>query len=95
MRARAIPPEALDLLLHLPLKQSKQGYFEQVRERFLVDPARSFVCGDEHQNYTAALAAGMHPIIVSSGFGNRTRLTRKSGVSEVLISSSPAVSAGV
>jgi phosphoglycolate phosphatase len=86
---QGIPPEALDFLIHLPLKQSKQGYFEQVRERFLVNPARSFVCGDEHKDYTAAVAAAMHPMIVSYGFENHTRLTQKFGVPEVLISNSP------
>jgi len=87
---QGIPPESLDFLIHLPLKQSKQGYFEQVRERFMVNPARCFVCGDEHKDYTAAVAAGMHPMIVSYGFEDHARLAQKFGVPEVLISDSPA-----
>lgn len=84
-----IDPKALDFLLHLPLKQNKQRLFEAVRERFRVNPARCLVCGDEHKDYSAALVAGMHPMIVSYGFENHARLTQKFEVPEVLISGSP------
>lgn len=84
-----ISPEAFDFLLHVPLKQDKRGYFERVRGRFHANPARSYVCGDEHKDYSAALGAGMHPMIVSYGFENLARLTRKFEVPEVVISTSP------
>jgi len=85
-----VDPKALDFLMHLPLKQNKQGLFEAVRQRFRVNPARCLVCGDEHKDYSAALAAGMHPMIVSYGFENHARLTQKFEVPEVLISGSPS-----
>lgn len=84
-----VAPKSMDFLMHLPLKQGKQKLFDAVRRRFRVNPARCLVCGDEHKDYTAALASGMHPTIVSYGFENHARLSEKFEVPEVLICGTP------
>jgi phosphoglycolate phosphatase len=60
-----------------------------VRERLGINPARAYACGDEHTDYAAALAAGMHPFIVSYGFEDLSRLTRKFSIPEEVISQTP------
>jgi len=81
--------QSFDFLLHLPLKESKGGSFEWVRSRYQVNPARCYVCGDEHKDYLAAVGAGMHPFIASYGFENYARLARKYEVPEAVISETP------
>ena len=81
--------ERLDFLIHLPLKQDKRDSFAWLRERFTINPARSYVCGDEHKDYLAAVAAGMHPLIASYGFENHERLTRKFEVPPVVVLPTP------
>lgn len=78
-----------DFLIHLPLKQDKLPAFQELRLRYRVNPARAYVCGDEHKDYRAAVGAGMHPLVVSYGFENHDRLTRKFAIPEAVISSSP------
>lgn len=82
--------DRFDFLIHLPLKQSKLASFDEVRTRYAINPACAFVCGDEHKDYRAAIGAGMHPLIVSYGFENRDRLTRRFEVPEAVISDTPA-----
>lgn len=84
-----VDSKRFDFLHHLPLKESKAGSFEWVRARFKVNPARSFVCGDEHKDYRAAVSTGMHPFIVSYGFENHDRLAKKYEVPEAVISATP------
>ena len=79
----------LDALHYVPLRQEKTPYFKITRERFDINPARAYACGDEHKDYAAAQAAGMHPFIVSYGFENFARLTRKFGIPEEVISLDP------
>lgn len=79
----------LDVLHSLPLRQDKTPYFRDARLRLGLNPARCFVCGDEHRDFTAAVAAGMHPFIVSYGFESHVRLTRKYEVPEELVSATP------
>lgn len=80
----------LDFLHHIPLKQTKVQAFRDLRDHFDVNPALSYVCGDEHKDYDAALAAGMHPLIVSYGFEDHQRLVEKFSVPDVLIARTPA-----
>ncbi len=80
----------LDFLHHIPLRDDKTPYFRTVRDRLGVNPARAFACGDEHKDFAAAIGAGMHPFIVSYGFENFARLTRKFAIPEEVISQSPA-----
>ena len=70
----------LDFMHYLPLREEKTLYFQAAREQLDINPARAFACGDEHRDYAAALAAGMHPFIVSSGFESHSRLTLKFGI---------------
>lgn len=82
--------ERFDFLHYVPLRQDKTAYFRIALERFRINPARAYACGDENNDYVAALASGMHPFIVSYGFENYARLTRKFAIPTVLISASPA-----
>jgi phosphoglycolate phosphatase len=84
-----IDPDALDFVTHVPLGQEKTSAFRAARKRFDINPARSFACGDEHKDFTAAMSAGMHSFMVSYGFEDFTRLTRKFAVPEDLISRTP------
>ncbi len=78
-----------DFLACIPLGQSKLPSFRSVRERFGINPAHAFVCGDEHKDYAAATGAGMHPLIVSYGFEGFERLTTKFDVPPEVVSRSP------
>jgi phosphoglycolate phosphatase len=79
----------LDFLHYVPLRQDKTPYFKAARERLDINPARAFACGDEHKDYSAAQAAGMHPFIVAYGFENLVRLTRKFAIPAEVISPTP------
>ncbi|MDP2787551.1 MAG: HAD hydrolase-like protein [Pseudomonadota bacterium] len=79
----------LDFLHHIPLREEKTPYFRAARERLGINPARTYACGDEHKDFTAAIASGMHPFIVAYGFENFARLTRKFAIPEEVISQSP------
>lgn len=73
----------------VPLGQEKKEAFRDARKKFDINPARSFACGDEHKDYRSAIGAGMHPLIVSYGFEDFTRLTKKFDVPEEVISRTP------
>jgi phosphoglycolate phosphatase len=85
-----IDVDGLDFLEHVPLDEDKTGAFRRVRERFCINPARAYACGDEKKDFFAARATGMHPFMVSYGFEDFDRLTRRIGVPEELISPTPA-----
>jgi len=78
-----------DFLVHVPLEEKKTLHFRAVREQFGVNPARASVCGDENKDYVAAINTGMHPYMVSYGFENYLRLTKKFEIPEELISRTP------
>ncbi|WP_434514417.1 HAD family hydrolase [Dechloromonas sp. ARDL1] len=80
----------LDFLRCIPLGEGKAGHFRSLRQGFGINPARAFACGDEYQDYAAALNAGLHPLIVSYGFEDHTRLTDDFDVLEDIISRTPA-----
>ena len=75
----------LDFLTHIPLSEKKTKYFRTIRERFMVNPARAYICGDEHKDFMAAVNTGMHPFMVSYGFEDHDRLTTKFEVPDELI----------
>jgi len=79
----------LDYWEHVPLGQSKTDAFKAARERFGINPARAFVCGDESKDYSSAIAAGMHPLIASYGFESFERLTERHEVPVEVIAQSP------
>ena len=79
----------LDYLAYIPLSKEKTYHFKAAREEFDINPARAYACGDEHKDYEAAIAAGMHPFIVSYGFEDSRRLTKKFHIPEEVIANSP------
>ena len=79
----------LDFVVHVPLGHDKTTAFRAIREKHDINPARSFACGDEHQDFASAMAAGMHCFMVSYGFEAYTRLTRKFDVPTDIISRTP------
>ena len=81
----------LDFVEYLPLSQEKGPQFKAIRERLDVNPARAFACGDEHRDYAAAIAAGMHPFIVAYGFESFERLSKKYAIPDFLISRTPNI----
>lgn len=80
----------LDFLVHIPLKEKKTAQFRAMRERFGINPARAFICGDEHKDFAAAVNTGMHPFMVSYGFEDHDRLTNKFEIPQELISRTSA-----
>ena len=75
----------LDFMVHIALSEKKNIQFRLARERFDVNPARSYICGDEHKDYLAAIKTGMHPFMVSYGFEDHQKLTTKYDVPDELI----------
>jgi phosphoglycolate phosphatase len=76
----------LDFLTHIPLSEKKTSQFRVIRERFMINPARAAICGDEHKDFMAAVGTGMHPFMVSYGFEDHDRLTTKFDIPDELIS---------
>lgn len=85
-----VDADGLDFLVHVPLDEDKTDAFRRVRERFNINPARAYACGDEKKDFVAARSTGMHPFMVSYGFEDFQRLTRRIGVPAELISPTPA-----
>ena len=81
--------DAFDVAVHVPLGEEKTNALRSVRKSFAINPARSYACGDEHKDFTSAIAAGMHAFIGSYGFEDHTRLTKKFKVPEEVISRTP------
>ncbi len=79
---------AFDFLIRIPLSQDKTSAFRATRERFQINPARAYICGDEHKDFLAAIGSGMHPFMVSYGFEDYKRLVKKFDVPEEVISRS-------
>ncbi len=88
-RRHGIDTDALDFLVTVPLSDAKTAHFRAVRERLGINPARAYVCGDEHKDFLAAVRTGMHPFIVSYGFEDHRRLTERFDVPEEVISRTP------
>ncbi len=84
-----IEPDLLDFLVHLPLGGDKIGYFRQLRERYEINPACGYACGDEAKDFRAAVGAGLHPFMVSYGFEDYDRLTNKHEVPPEIIARTP------
>jgi phosphoglycolate phosphatase len=84
-----LEPDLLDFLVHLPLSEDKVGYFRQLLQRFEINPARAYACGDEAKDFQAAVGTGMHPFMVSYGFEDYDRLTIKHAVPAEIIARTP------
>ena len=79
----------LDFLVHIPLREKKTDTFRKLREKYKINPALCYVCGDEYKDYLSAISTGMHPFIVSYGFESIERLTEKYEIPPEIISDSP------
>lgn len=90
LRRHDIDLDDLDYMAHVPMGVEKVGFFRAAREKFDINPARSYACGDENTDFVAAIASGMHPFIVSYGFEDHKRLTQKFNIPEEVISRTPA-----
>ena len=84
-----IDMDGMDFVVHIPLSEQKTDQFRLARKRFDINPARAYVCGDEHKDFLAAIGAGMHPFMVSYGFEDHDRLTSKFDVPDEVISRTP------
>lgn len=81
--------DALDFLIHIPLKEKKTAVFKKLRDEHKVNPLLCYVCGDEYKDYLSAIESGMNPIIASYGFENFDRLTKKFEIPEEIITDRP------
>ncbi len=79
-----------DYLACIPLNEDKSSHFRRIRECLAINPARTYTCGDEYSDYTAAIGAGIYPFVVAYGFEDAERLTKGFGVPYEVISTSPA-----
>ncbi len=85
-----IDVDALDFFDHVPLGEQKTAQFRSTRERFGINPACAYICGDEYKDFQAAINTGMHPFMVSYGFEDHERLTEKFLVPDEVIARTPA-----
>jgi len=85
-RRHDIDVNELDFLIHVPLSEKKTAQFRLTRKHFDINPACSYVCGDDHRDFHAAVYSGMHPFMVSYGFEDYDRLTAKYDVPDEVIS---------
>ena len=89
-RRHDVDLDALDFFVHIPVREEKSVQFRAAREKFNINPARSYICGDEEKDFLAAIQAGMHPFMVSYGFESHKRLTKKFNIPEEIISQTSA-----
>lgn len=89
LRRHDIDADGLDFLVHIQLSQEKTACFKAARAERDINPARAFICGDEYKDYVAAIDSGMHPFMVSYGFEDLKRLTKKFNVPDEIISRTP------
>lgn len=85
---------ALDFLRCIPLGEGKAPHFRALRDFLGINPARAYACGDEHRDYTAALAAGMHAMIAAYGFEAQVRLVEDFAIPAELVATTPSELAG-
>ena len=84
-----IDPDGLAFLSCIDLGEDKTTSFRATREALAINPSRSFACGDEFRDYAAAVAAGMHPLVVSYGFEDYKRLVDNYSIPIEVISRTP------
>ena len=89
LERHGIVADQLDFIHCIPLGDEKTPQFRAVRERFGINPARAFACGDEYRDYAAAIETGMHPLIASYGFEDHARLTDDYNVPAEVIARTP------
>jgi phosphoglycolate phosphatase len=85
-----IDTDEFDYFACISLKEDKTDFMKRARQLFEINPACSYACGDEFSDYQAAISSGMYPFVVSYGFEDNARLTKKFNVPSEVISASPA-----
>jgi len=90
LRRYDIDLEQLDFFRSIPLSEEKLNQFRSIRDLFSINPALSYVCGDEYLDYAAAIGAGMNALIASYGFEDFTKLCADFGIPREVIVESPA-----
>ena len=88
-RRHGIDTREFDFLICLPLREDKTLHFRRTRERYAINPARAYACGDEYGDYRAAIGAAMCPFVVAYGAEDRLRLKNAFDVPEECIVPSP------
>lgn len=88
-RRHDIDTAAFDYIACISLREDKAGPLRAARLEFDINPARAYACGDEHRDYAAALACGVHPFIASYGFEDADRLIGDFGVPAEVVADSP------
>lgn len=89
LRRNGIDSDGMDFLGCIPLNEDKTDHFRAIRERYSINPSRSYACGDEYRDYAAAIGSGIVPFVVSYGFEDHERLVSNYGIPEEVISRSP------
>lgn len=89
LQRHGIAPEQLDFLHCIPLGESKAEQFRAIRTKLDINPARSYTCGDEYRDYSAAIEAGLHPLVVAYGFEDYQRLSDDFNIPVELIARTP------
>ena len=90
LRRHDIDLGQLDFFRSIPLSENKTAQFRDIRGLFSINPARSYVCGDEYLDYAGAIDAGMHPLIAAYGFEDYDRLCGDFGIPKEVIVERPA-----
>ena len=73
----------------ISLGMDKGEHFRRAREHFGINPALSYVCGDEYSDYRATIESAMYPFIVAYGAEDRLRLRKVFSVPAEVIHESP------
>lgn len=88
-RRHGIDTREFDFLVCLPLREDKTLHFRSIRERYAINPARAYACGDEYSDYRAAIGAAMCPFMVAYGAEDQQRLKHIFSVPQECIVPSP------
>lgn len=89
LERHGIDSSGLDFLTCISLADQKLAHFRAHREKYDINPARSFVCGDEYRDYASATGAGMQPLIASYGFEDYDRLVDSFNIPPEVVAKTP------
>lgn len=90
LRRHGIDSDQLDFIKCIPLGDGKAPQFRRIREKYGINPLRTYVCGDEYHDYSEATATGLQAIIASYGFEDYQRLVGGFNIPSELIARTPA-----
>jgi phosphoglycolate phosphatase len=90
LRRHGIDSDQLDFIKCIPLGDGKAPQFRRIREKYGINPLRTYVCGDEYHDYSEANATGLQSIIASYGFEDYQRLVESFNIPPEVIAKTPA-----